>query len=77
MSWKQALTTPDGKEPFHHVARGVNNAGPGQVDTMVSTVFTGATATAAYARLVAHERMAVAPIVKSLAAIAFFKRYSS
>ena len=33
VSWKQALTTPDGKEPFHHVARGVDNAGPGQVDS--------------------------------------------
>ena len=24
---------PDGKEHFHHVARGVDNAGPGQVDS--------------------------------------------
>ena len=30
---RRALTTPDGKEPFHHVARGVDNAGPGQVDS--------------------------------------------
>ena len=31
-SWGQALTTTNGKQPFHHVARGVDNPGPGQVD---------------------------------------------